>query len=171
MLYDPENQVERVIVTDVQDQPGVLARVTMLLRRRGYNISTLAVGGSEKQGITRMTFAINCNPDSIEHVAKSLDKLIEVVSVRDVTEEQIVMRELALIKVECSRTQRSELLQIAQIYRAHTVDISEGGVTFEITGSSYKLDSIVRIFSGYGKIELTRTGRIALLRGNTNTKA
>ena len=156
---------EYTVVALVQDRPGVLNRVSSMFRRRGYNIVSLAVGHSEKVGLSRMTFVVDCDDATIDQVRKQLDKLIEVIEVTDMTELASVTRELALIKVASSPKTRSEIIQLVDIFRANIVDVTADSVIIEVTGDENKVDSLLTLLEDFGIVEIMRTGRIAIPRG------
>lgn len=156
---------EYTVVALVQDRPGVLNRVSSMFRRRGYNIVSLAVGHSEKVGLSRMTFVVDCDDATIDQVRKQLDKLIEVIEVTDMTELASVTRELALIKVASSPKTRSEIIQLVDIFRANIVDVTSDSVIIEVTGDENKVDSLLTLLEDFGIVEIMRTGRIAIPRG------
>ena len=156
----------RTITALVQDKPGVLARIAGMFRRRGFNIASLAVGRSEKPGLSRMTFVVEGPANVVQHVAAQLDRLIDVVNVTDITEKNLVWRELALIKVRTTPGTRTEILELANIFRVNVVDVAAESLTVEITGDQAKIDSLVKLLEGYGVKELMRTGRVATLRGS-----
>ncbi len=151
----------------VQDQPGVLNRISSMFRRRGFNIASLAVGHSETPGLSRMTFVVDSSQNEVvEQVTKQLRKVIEVVKVSDLSEENIVARELALIKVKVPTAHtRSEIIQIVELFRAKIVDVSSDSVIIEVTGDEEKIESILVLLKGFGIVEVMRTGRVAIARG------
>jgi acetolactate synthase-1/3 small subunit len=152
----------------VEDKPGVLNRVASLFRRRSFNIQSLAVGSSEHPGLSRMTIVAVGDSAQIEQVRKQLDKLVNVVKVSDITEENMVTRELALIKVKTTASTRSEIMQIVGVFRANIVDVSPGSLTVEVTGDEDKVDSLLGLLRDFGVKEVSRTGRIALTRGSSS---
>lgn len=154
------------LVALVEDKPGVLNRVASLFRRRSFNIESLAVGGSEHPGLSRMTIVTIGDSAQVEQVRKQLEKLINVVKVADITEGDMVTRELALIKVKATASTRSEIMQIVSIFRANIVDVAPGSVTVEVTGDEDKVDSLLGLLRDFGIKEVSRTGRIALTRGS-----
>ncbi|MFC2059228.1 acetolactate synthase small subunit [Chloroflexota bacterium] len=156
---------KHTVVALVVDEPGVLNRVASLFRRRNFNIESIAVGHSELPGISRMTIVIDGATTAVEQVRKQFEKLIEAIKVTDITDESIVARELALIKVKANSATRSEIIQIVDIFRAKIVDVASDTVTIETTGDEEKIDSLCRLLKGFGIKELARTGRIALPRG------
>jgi acetolactate synthase-1/3 small subunit len=155
------------LVALVEDKPGVLNRVASLFRRRGFNIRSIAVGQSEQPGLSRMTFVVGGDSAKIEQVRKQLDKLINVIRVSDITNEDTVARELALIKVKATAPTRSEIIQIVDIFRASIVDVAPNSLTVEVTGDEDKVDSLIELLHDFGIKEISRTGSIALTRGST----
>jgi len=156
---------KHTLVALVEDKPGVLNRIASLFRRRAFNIQSLAVGGSEHPGLSRMTIVVGGDTAQVEQVRKQLEKLINVIKVSDITKENMVTRELALIKVKSTPSTRSEIIQIVDIFRANIVDVAPGSLTVEVTGDEDKLNSLLGLLRDFGVKELTRTGRIALTRG------
>ena len=157
--------IKHTLVALVENKPGVLNRVASLFRRRGFNIESIAVGRSEIPNLSRMTIVIDGTGIMIEQVRKQLDKVIDVVRVSDITDEDIVARELALIKVKTTPSTRSEIMQIVDIFRANIVDVASDSLTVEVTGDEDKIDSLAKLLRSFGIKELARTGRIAMTRG------
>ena len=149
----------------VQDKPGVLNRISSMFRRRGFNIASLAVGRSEEPDLSRMTFVVEGDDRVVEQVTKHLHKLIDVIKVSDISNENIVSRELALIRVKANIETRSEIMQIVGIFRANIVDVAPDSLIVEVTGDEDKVDSLHELLKGFGVAELMRTGTIALNRG------
>jgi len=156
---------KHTLVALVEDKPGVLNRVASLFRRRAFNIASIAVGRSEQPGLSRMTVVVDGNSARVEQVRKQLDKLINVVRVSDITAEDIVTRELALIKVNATTVTRSEIMQIVDIFRANIVDVASNSLTVEVTGDEDKVESMLELLRSFGVKEISKTGRIALTRG------
>ena len=156
---------KHTLVALVEDKPGVLNRVASLFRRRSFNIESLAVGGSEQAGLSRMTIVAIGDSAQVEQVRKQLEKLINVVKVSDITEGDMVTRELALIKVKATAATRSEIMQIVNVFRASIVDVAPGSLTVEVTGDEDKVNSLLGLLRDFGVKEVSRTGRIALTRG------
>ena len=152
----------------VEDKPGVLTRMASLFRRRGFNIESIAVGHSELPNLSRMTIVVNGTANILEQVRKQLSKGVNVVKVVDVTDDNITVRELALIKVRANSSTRSEIIEIADIFRASIVDVAADSLTIEITGDEDKVDSMLNLLRGFGIREVARTGCIAMLRGSTS---
>ena len=159
------SNTKHTLVALVEDKPGVLNRIASLFRRRGFNIQSLAVGGSERPSLSRMTIVTGGDSAEVEQVRKQLDKLINVVRVTDITEEDLVARELALVKVKTTASTRSEIMQIVDIFRANIVDVASDSLTVEVTGDEDKVNSLLELLCGFGIKEVSRTGRIALTRG------
>ncbi|HLH72286.1 MAG TPA: acetolactate synthase small subunit [Chloroflexota bacterium] len=163
--------MKRTVVALMEDRPGVLNRVVSVLRRRSFNIESLTVGHTDQSGISRMTIVVEGNDEVIEQVVKQLYKIIDVVKVSDVSEEQVVARELALIKVTATSATRGEIMQIVDVYRAKIVDVSVEALMVEVTGPEEKIDSLITLLRGFGIKEMVRTGRVALVRGVGSTRA
>lgn len=157
---------KHTLVALVTDKPGVLNRMASLFRRRGFNIESIAVGHSEVPDMSRVTIVVDGTSTSVEQVRKQLDKVIDVVKVTDLTGDNIVTRELALIKVKTSGDTRSEIIEIVDIFRANIVDVAMDSVTVEVTGDEQKISSLMNLLHNFGIKEIARTGRIALTRGN-----
>jgi acetolactate synthase-1/3 small subunit len=153
------------LVALMEDKPGVLNRISSLFRRRNYNIESLSVGHSEMPGMSRMTIVVKGDQAQVDQVAKQLDKLINVTEVLNVSRQPTVIRELALIKVKTRPGSRSEITELANIFRARVVDVAATSLTVEITGPEDRVNSLVSLLEPYGIIELARTGRVAMVRG------
>jgi acetolactate synthase-1/3 small subunit len=138
-----------------------------LFRRRGYNIESIAVGHSEQPNMSRMTIVASGSAYVIEQVRKQLDKLVDVVKVQDITSDKITARELALVKVRATSGTRSEIIEIADIFRANIIDVAPDSLTVEITGDEEKIESLLNLLRAFGIKEVARTGRIAMPRGST----
>ena len=157
------------IVALVENRPGVLNKIASKWRQRGFNIESLTVGHSEVAGLSRMTFTVDGATHDVEQVTKQLYKVIEVVKIADVTSEEVVARELALIKVSASNRDRSAIIEIVDVFRAKIVDVGVDSLVVEATGTEDKIDAIVAMLRPYGLKELVRTGRVAMTRGGTTT--
>ncbi len=149
----------------VQDRPGVLNRISSMFRRRGFNIASLAVGHSEDPDLSRMTFVVEGDDAVVEQMAKHLHKLIDVIKVSDISDRNIVSRELALVRVRANVQTRSEIMQVIDIFRANIIDVSADSLIVEVSGDEDKVDSLHELLKGFGVVELMRTGTIALNRG------
>ncbi len=149
----------------VENKPGVLVRIAGLFSRRGFNIDSLAVGPTEDPNLSRMTIVVGAAEHSLEQITKQLNKLINVVKISDLDPVKSVNRELALIKVNATSKTRTEIIEIAGIFRSGIVDVSKNSLTVEVTGTIDKLEAIEEMLRPYGIVEFVRTGRIALSRG------
>jgi acetolactate synthase I/III small subunit len=156
--------MKRTIVALMQDHPGVLHRVVSLFRRRAYNIESLTVGTTETAGISRMTIVVDGG--DIEQVTKQLYRLIEVLKVSDVTNDPVVEREIALIKVHAPKTARAELVAMCSVFDAKTVDVGPNTMIVEVTGEPAQVDRFLDVVRPFGIKEMMRTGRIAMIRGS-----
>ncbi|MEB3249838.1 MAG: acetolactate synthase small subunit [Merismopediaceae bacterium] len=148
----------------VQDEAGVLTRIAGLFARRGYNIESLAVGPAEQTGVSRITMVVPGDQDTIEQLTKQLYKLINVLKVQDITLTPCVERELMLVKINANASTRAEAIEVAQIFRARAVDVSEDTLTVEVVGDPGKMVAILQMLSKFGIKEVARTGKIALVR-------
>lgn len=160
--------MKHTLIAWVEDKPGVLNRVASLFRRRNFNIESLTVGHSETPHISRMTIGVDGDDAVVEQVIKQLYKLINVTKILDVTNEQSVIREMALIKVHATSATRGEIIQLSGVFGAKIVDLALDSVTVEITGEEDKVDALYRLLRPFGIKELVRTGRVAMLRGESN---
>lgn len=161
--------MKHTMIAWMEDKPGVLNRVAGLFRRRNFNIESLTVGHSETPGISRMTFVVDGDERQLRQVETQLLKLINVTAVKDVTSEPTVVRELALIKVGATSANRSEILQLVDIYRAHIVDVAMDSLVIQITGPEDRVESLIKLLENFGIKEMVRTGRVAMVRGNGNS--
>lgn len=139
-----------------------------MVRRRGFNISSLTVAQSEQTDYSRMTFVVEGDDSTITQVINQLYKIIEVVKVTDITKENVVIRELALIKISTTPASRPEILQLVEIFRSNVLDVSSDSVIVEVTGDENKVDSLLAILEPFGIKEVMRTGRVGLIRGVSN---
>jgi len=150
----------------VEDRPGVLARIAGLFSRRGFNIESLAVGPTEVPDISRMTIVVAVDELPLEQVTKQLNKLVEVLKIVELETDSAVQRELLLIKVRADNDTRSQVLEIATLFKAKTVDVAPDSLTLEVTGDQDKLDALLRLLEPYGIRELAQSGMVALGRGS-----
>jgi acetolactate synthase-1/3 small subunit len=157
--------MRHVLSALVQNQPGVLAHISGMLASRGFNIDSLAVGETEAADLSRMTFVVNGDDSELEQVRKQLGKIITVVKVQDISSEDFVERDLMLLKVKASPAQRSEISLLVEMFRGNVVDISRESLMVEISGRENKIEAFIELMRPYGILELARTGRIALVRG------
>jgi acetolactate synthase-1/3 small subunit len=151
----------------VENSPGVLARIASLFSRRGYNIDSLAVGPTQDPEVSRMTIVINVDRLSLDQVIAQLDKLINVIDIKELAPSSSVQRELLLVKVSTDDKTRSQVLETVQLFRAKVVDVSRDDVTIEATGNSEKIDALLRVLEPYGIKEMVQSGLVAMQRGNS----
>ena len=156
---------KHTIAVLVENRFGVLSRVAGLFSARGYNIESLSVGETLDPTVSRMTLVVRGDAFVIEQVIKQLHKLIDVIKVTDLTEENHVEREMILVKVNAEPTSRAEILRIADIFRAKVVDVTPATYTLEATGDESKVTAIVELLRPFGIQELVRTGKVAIARG------
>jgi acetolactate synthase I/III small subunit len=161
-------QHRHVLVVLVLDKPGVLNRVSSLMRARNFNIESLAVSHTDQADISRMTITLNGDDVLVEQAIKQLYRLIDVLKVQDLTDEPRVEHELALIKVRATDANRGEIVRIVELYRARVVDISEASVVVEATGTEAEVDALVALLRTYGVRELVRTGTVVMARGSAS---
>ncbi|ACL24149.1 MULTISPECIES: acetolactate synthase small subunit [Chloroflexus] len=154
---------KHTIVALLQDRPGVLSRVIGLIRRRGYNIESLAVGHSETPGVSRLTIVVES--EDVEQVVKQLYRLIEVLKVSDVTDDPTVEREMTMIKVHAPPAARHEIISMCSVFGARIVDVGANTMIIEMTGTPGKVENFIEVVRPYGIKEMMRTGRIAMVRG------
>src|SRR6476660_7361021 len=153
----------------VQNQPGVLATVAGMLHSRGFNIDSLAVGETETHNLSRMTFVVNGDDQVLDQIRKQLDKIVTVVRVDDISSENFVERDLMLIKVSSTAEKRPEVFQLAESFRGRVVDIQHKNVLIENSGTEGKVEAFIDLMRPYGILELARTGRIAMVRGEAKS--
>lgn len=154
------------LVVRVENRPGVLNRVASLFRRRGFNIESLTVGHTEKPGISRMTIVVDTDDLGAMRLEANLYKLVNVLSVENVTATPSVFRDLAMIKVAATPETRTEIMQLAHVFRARIVDVNSESLVIESTGTEDKIDGLVEVLRDYGILEMARTGRVAMTRGS-----
>ncbi len=160
---DNKNE-KHTMIAWMQDKPGVLNRVSGLFGRRNFNIESLTVGHSETPGISRMTFVTTGTERDMRQVKTQLNKIINITNVEDVTEKPSIIRELALIKVQATGRNRHEVIQMAEIHRAHVVDVTIDSLVVQITAKPDKVDSLISLMEHFGIIEMVRTGSVAMVR-------
>ena len=158
--------MNHIISVLVENKAGVLAKISSLFSRRGFNIESLAVGPTENDEISRITIVVNAEKHGIEQVVKQLYKLINVIKIQELDPLNIVERELVLIKVSTDSKTRAEVLEIVNIFRANIVDVGRKSLLVEITGTRSKVNALEEMLRPYGILELVRTGKIACSRGS-----
>lgn len=158
--------MKRTLTVIVNDNVGVLNRITSLFLRKGFNINSITVGGTETEGLSRMTLVVNVKRESdIEQVIKQIYKQIDVLKVNDITNQPSVARELVMIKVMSFPKQRSEITDLIQPFRATIIDVGRENITIQATGNTDKVEALIELLRPYGIKELARTGVTAFKRG------
>ena len=158
------------IVAHVEDRPGVLARVASLFRRRGFNIESLTVGKADEPGLSRMTIVVEGGAGTVAQVERQLFKLIDVVSVVDISNQPVIDRELSLIKVSCRPAQLVEVGELVKAFRADIVDVAPQSIIVQVLGDGRKVEALEAMLRPYGILEMVRTGRVAMVRGLCTSK-
>lgn len=159
-----------ILSVSVLNKPGVLNRITSLFSRRNFNIDSLNVGETEDPNISRMTIVVRGDDKTLEQVTKQLNKLIDVIKVTELDQNAIVDRDLALIRINCTRNNRTEIIQIADTFRAKVVDVAYDSIMIEVTGTEDKIEALIEILRDFGIKDIVRTGIIALNRGQVIEK-
>jgi acetolactate synthase-1/3 small subunit len=159
--------MNHTLVALVEDKPGVLTRVASLFRRRAFNIESLTVGHTDRDGVSRMTVVVNSNETDAERVTSNLHKLVNVVEVSDLAEMPCVVRDLSLIKVSAQPNRRAEIMQLVDVFRARIVDVANDSLIIEITGDEEKVNGFVDVLRPFGILEMVRTGVVAMARGTS----
>ncbi len=166
----PSDQVKgHTISLLVNNKPGVLIRIALVFARRGFNIDSLVVSPSSDENFSVMNIDVSGDKKTLDQIIKQVNKLVDVVHATDYTDEDLIQRELALIKVQCKPEQRPEVLQLAHALDCVTLDLSETTVTFQITGPTERLDNAQMVLSSYGVVEMIRTGKLIMARGEKVT--
>jgi acetolactate synthase I/III small subunit len=158
-------------VAYVEDQPGVLNRVTSLFRRRNYNIVSLNVGQTNQGGVSRMTIVVEADDDKARRIEANLYKMVNVLSVEDITHKFNVSRDLVLIKVNAGPEKRSQVLELCEVFRARFIDVHPNTLIVEVTGTQDKIDGLVTMLEPFGILEMVQTGTVAMTRGGKGEAA
>ena len=161
--------MKHTLSVHVEDRPGALARISTMFARRGYNIESLAVGPTERSGVSRITLRVDCSAHSLEQVEKQMHKLVNVLRVSVLGREESLERELLLIKVAAQAAQRAELIALAEVFRGRVVDLGPDALVLELTGTPEELDSFHELVRSHGIKELVRTGRVGMSRASMKT--
>ena len=162
---NPSNRMRHVLSALVQNTPGVLAHVSGMFASRGFNIESLAVGETEDAHLSRITVVVNGDDRLLEQIRKQMEKIVTVVKVLDISRTDFVERDLMLIKIDASPSQRLELQGLVQVFRGRIVDVGLDLMMIEISGQEKKIEAFIEAVRPYGIRELARTGRIAMVRG------
>ena len=161
--------MRHVLSALVMNQPGVLAHISGMLASRAFNIDSLAVGATENEEFSRLTFVVNGDEKVLDKVRKQLEKIVTVVKVQDYLNENFVERDLMLIKVSTASGRRSEVRELTDIFRGSIVDVGADHVMIEISGKENKIEAFIDRMREFGILEMVRTGRVAMLRDSTIT--
>ena len=158
------------LVAWMRDRPGVLNRVSGMLRRRNFNIDSLQVGHSEEPGISRMTFVVDGDERMTDQVIKQLRKVVDVTRIENFTNQRMIRRELVLIRVASDANSRSEIVQLVEMMNGTVVDVAMDSLVVQIVGSEDRVDTLIELLENFGIVEMVRTGPVAMLRGNKERK-
>ncbi|MDF2614804.1 MAG: acetolactate synthase, small subunit [Clostridia bacterium] len=161
---------KHVLSVLVENHSGVLSRISGLFSRRGYNIDSLSVGETEDPTVSRMTIVADADESTLEQIKKQLNKLVDVIKIIELKEDTAIYRELALVKITADKKTRAEIIEIANIFRAHIVDVSKDSLVIEATGDQGKITALTSMLEPYGVKEIIRTGLTALQRGEKELK-
>ena len=157
---------EHTISLYVSNKPGVLIRISLVFARRGFNIDSLVVSAAHDPAYSRMTVVATGNESTFDQILKQLNKLVDVIEAQDATLEEVVQRELALVKIRADAQNRAEVFQVANAFKSDVVDIGENTITIMTTGKSAKMDAINSVFDKYGVVEVVRSGKLLIGRGD-----
>ena len=157
---------QHVLSLLVEDKPGILTRVAALFARRGYNIQSLAVGTTEVEGVSRMTVVVSLDGQPLEQVTKQLNKLVNVLNIVELENDNAVARDHMLVKVRTDATTRSQVLEAVTLFRARVIDVVSDSVVIEVTGDSAKCQAFIKVLEPFGIKELVQSGAIAISRGS-----
>ena len=152
------------VSVELEDKPGALARVSQMFARRGYNIMSLAVGPTERRGVSRLTLRVDCSENSFEQIEKQMHKLVNVLRVTELRPDEAIERELALITVAVPAEKRAEIVALSQVAGARVADIGRDAITFELVGRPEQIEAFEELVRPYGVRDLVRTGRVGLRR-------
>ena len=154
----------------VENSPGVLSRVSGLFTRRAFNIESISAGVTQNPEYTRITIVSSGEDDELEQIRKQLGKLVDVVEIKELPPDESVCRELVLVKVEADAARRSQVIAVADIFRAKIIDVAENSLVLELTGNQLKLDAFVSLLKDFRILDLTRTGITGMLRGSSEVQ-
>lgn len=163
------NNDKHTISLYVSNKPGVLIRIALVFARRGFNIDSLVVSEGHDPAFSHMTISANGDRRTLDQILKQVNKLVDVVHAKDHTEDPVIQREMALVKIKCPADKRSEILQMAHVFDCETIDLTQDTVTFQVTGETAKLDNVHTMFSPFGIMEMVRTGKVLIMPGPVST--
>lgn len=150
----------------VENKPGVLTRIAGMFARRNYNIHSLAVGPTDDPRVSRLTLVVGTEAVQLEQIVKQLNKLVHVLKIVELDEDEAVVREMQLVKVAAEPSHRSQIIELADVFRAKIVDVDHDSITIEAAGDPSKLEAMISLLEPYGIREMVRSGTIALARGS-----
>jgi acetolactate synthase I/III small subunit len=153
----------------VSNKPGALVRIALVFSRRGYNIDSLVVSPTIDDSISRMNIVARGNPETLAQIIQQLEKLVDVIQAKDHTRQNVVEKELALLKICCKRDERTELLQLCDHFKAITIDMTENSMIIQVTGNSEKIEAMLSICKKFEIVEFVRSGKIIMMRGENKT--
>lgn len=153
----------------VNNKPGVLIRISLVFARRGFNIDSLVVSEAHDPAFSRMNLVVTGDERTFDQMLKQLNKLVDVVHAIDYEGKDVIQKELALIKINATSDSRTEILQIGVAFKCRTVDIGDSTITFQVSGSTEKLDAVHKLFNQFGVVEMIRTGKVLMARGDETT--
>ena len=159
--------MRHIISILVENEAGALSRISNMFSARAYNIESLTVGHTERAGVSRMTIVMDSDERAVPRIEANLYKLVNVITVENITPKPVVFRDLAMIKVAATEASRGPIMQLVDVFRARVVDVSPDSLIIEITGTEDKIDGLVEMLRPYGVLEMARTGRVAMSRGTT----
>jgi acetolactate synthase I/III small subunit len=160
--------MQHIIVVLVEDKPGVANRISSIYRRRGFNITSITVNPTEKPGISRFTLVMDSDKRDAYRLMSYLHKLVNVIRVDDLTDKPNVNRDMALIKIAANASNRTEIMQLVEVFRARVVDVANEALIVEISGTQDKIDGFIEVLRPYGIIEMAASGAVALMRGSSS---
>jgi acetolactate synthase-1/3 small subunit len=160
-----KNHDKHTISLYVSNKPGVLIRIALVFARRGYNLDSLVVSEGHDPAFSHMTISATGDRKTLDQILKQLNKLVDVVHAKDHTEDPVIEREMALMKVRCPADKRAEILQMAHVFQCETIDLTHETVTFQVTGETAKLDNVHTMFDPFGVMEMVRTGKVLIMPG------
>ena len=153
----------------VSNRPGALVRIALIFSRRGYNIDSLVVSPTIDNSVSRMNIVARGNPETLAQIIQQLEKLVDVIQAKDHTKQNVVEKELALLKIRCKAEERTELLQICDHFKAITIDMTENSMIIQVTGYSDKIEAMLSLCKKFDIVEFVRTGKIIMMRGESKT--
>ena len=169
MTIEANNLKKHALSLYVSNKSGVLIRIALVFARRGFNIDSLVVSEAHDPAYSQMNIVASGDTQTYEQILAQLNKLVDVVHAKDNTGQDVIQKELMLLKVRCPAETRSEILQIAHVFKCETVSLGETTITLQITGETDKLDAVHKMFGVYGVLEMVRTGKILIARGEEST--